>query len=231
MALQSFVKNFMTAVNPQITKSYAAGERQSMITLVRTSSKISFYLLLVLIMPIIFNVDFLLNVWLKEVPEYSHIFVVLFLIFSLSECLANPMVTATLATGKIRINYIIGILVMLNLPLSYFCLKAGAAPEVTLVVAIVLSQVCLIARYLILRSLVEFPAKDFFVKVYLNVLTVTAVSVILPYIVYVHTADDFKGFIIKASVSVVSVVISVLFIGLNAKERKELSEFITLRRR
>lgn len=230
-AVQSFVKNFMTAVNPQITKLYAAGDTASMLSLVRKSSKISYYLLLVLVMPIIFNVDFLLNIWLKEVPVYSHIFVVLFLIFTLSECLANPMVTATLATGKIKINYIIGILVMLNLPISYFCLKAGAAPEVTLIVAIILSQICLIARFLILKSLVNFPTRDFLAKVYLNVIAVTAVSVILPYITYLFTNDDFKGFIIRSLVSVASVSVTVLYVGLNGKERKELRDFIAIRKK
>ena len=230
-AVQGFVKNFMTAVNPQITKLFASGDTASMLALVRKSSKISYYLLLILVLPIIFNVDFLLNLWLKEVPEYSAVFVVLFLIFTLSECIANPMVTATLATGRIKINYIIGILVMLNLPVSYICLKAGAAPESILVVAIILSQICLIARFLILKYLVKFPARDFLVKVYLNVIVVTVISVILPYIVYVGTCDDFKGFIIRSLTCLVSVGLTVLYVGLSRTERKELREFITIRRK
>ena len=131
-AVQGFVTNFMTAVNPQITKSYASGEREYMISLVLKSARISFYLLLLLVLPIFVNCEYLLGLWLGDVPEGTERFARLFLILSMSECLSNPLMTSALATGKIR-NYqiIVGGLIMLNLPVSYLFLKAGAPPEVT----------------------------------------------------------------------------------------------------
>ena len=135
-AVQGFVTNFMTAVNPQITKSYAAGEKEYMFSLVRRSSRMSFFLLFLIALPVIFNADYLLSIWLKEVPEHSSLFVQLFLIFALSESLSNPMITAMLATGNIR-NYqlVVGGIQLLNLPVSYVCLRMGAIPEVTVIVA------------------------------------------------------------------------------------------------
>ena len=135
-AVQGFVTNFMTAVNPQITKSYAAGEKEYMFSLVRRSSRMSFFLLFLIALPVIFNADYLLSIWLKEVPEHSSLFVQLFLIFALSESFSNPMITAMLATGNIR-NYqlVVGGIQLLNLPVSYVCLRMGAIPEVTVIVA------------------------------------------------------------------------------------------------
>ena len=143
-AVQGFVTNFMTAVNPQITKSYAAGEKEYMFSLVRRSSRMSFFLLFLIALPVIFNADYLLSIWLKEVPEHSSLFVQLFLIFALSESFSNPMITAMLATGNIR-NYqlVVGGIQLLNLPVSYVCLRMGAIPEVTVIVAIIISQICI----------------------------------------------------------------------------------------
>ena len=80
-------------------------------------------------------------------------FVQLILIFALSECISNPLVTAMLATGNIR-NYqiVVGGLQILNLPLSYICLKLGGRPESVLVVAIIISQCCLAARLYMLKE-------------------------------------------------------------------------------
>ncbi len=141
-AVQGFVSNFMTAVNPQITKSYACGDREYMFALMRRSSRMSFYLLLVLALPVIFNAEYILGLWLKDVPGHSAMFVRLFLVFALSESLSSPLITGMLATGRIR-NYqiVVGGLQLLNLPVSYIFLKAGCMPEVTVIVAIVLSQV------------------------------------------------------------------------------------------
>ncbi len=229
-AVQGFVTNFMTAVNPQITKSYASGEHDYMLSLVRKASRMSYYLLLILVVPVVFNVDYLLGIWLKEVPADTSVFAVLFLVLSLSESLSNPLMTATLATGRIR-NYqiIVGGLIMLNLPVSYLCLKAGAPPESTVVVAIVISQLCLFARLLLLKRMIGFPVKDFIARVYVKVIVVTAAAVVVPVVISPYIGDGFGGFVIMASACVISCAISVLRIGCSKRERTELWDFMMRR--
>ena len=78
-AVQGFVTNFMTAVNPQITKSYASGDKAYMLSLVKKSSKMSFFLLFIIALPMLFNTEYLLEIWLKDVPAQSASFVRLFL--------------------------------------------------------------------------------------------------------------------------------------------------------
>ena len=225
-AIQGFVTNFMTAVNPQITKSYASGDIDYMLSLVMKSSRMSYYLLLVIFVPVFANCSYLLDLWLDDVPETMESFAKLFMILSLSECLSNPLVTAALATGKIR-NYqiIVGGLVMLNLPVSYLLLKAGAPPEVTVVVAIVISQICMFARLLVLKGMIGFPVGRFLKKVYLNVLAVTALALcFLP--VLSHDSMNFGEFLLNVILCIVMTSLLILFVGCTRSERSEMIAFI-----
>lgn len=127
-AVNQFVTNFMTALNPQITKSYASGDKEYMMTLIFQGARLSFYMLFLLSLPILVNTHYILTLWLKIVPEHAVLFVQLILIFALSESISQPLITAMLATGKIR-NYqiIVGGLQMMNLPVSYILLQIGRA--------------------------------------------------------------------------------------------------------
>ena len=220
-AVQGFVTNFMTAVNPQITKSYAAGEYSYMFTLVRKSSRMSFYLLLMLVMPLILNTEVVLGVWLKDVPAHTTLFVQLFLIFALSESLSNPMITAMLATGRIR-NYqlVVGGIQLLNIPISYICLKMGAIPEVTVMVAIGLSQICLWARLIMLSRATGFPIGDFVSKVYVKSLfVVLPCAALVPVLFELVKPTGLWGAVYSAVISVVWTGTVIYMIGMDTSER------------
>ena len=226
-AIQSFITNFMTAVNPQITKSYASGDHAYMFSLMRKSSRFSFYLLLILALPILFNTDSIMSVWLETVPAHSVLFVRLFLIFTLCESVSQPLITSMLATGNIR-NYqiVVGGLQLLNLPVSYLCLKSGAAPESTVMVAIVISQICLAARLLMLEKMIGLSVKEFISRVYLNVIYVAAAAIVIPLIISFFLPDGILWTLLSVVVSALSAALSVLFVGCTAVERNELVGFI-----
>lgn len=221
-AVQGFVTNFMTAVNPQITKSYAAGDHEYMFSLVRRSSRLSFCLLYLLALPVIFNAEYLLGIWLKEVPAHAPPFVQLFLIFALSESLSNPMITAMLATGDIRrYQLVVGGLQLLNLPVSYICLKLGAIPEVTVIVAIVISQICLWARLIMLNKATGFPILPFVSDVYMTLLfKVVCASLFCPLIIEAVKPQGFAGFAISAGACVLMTLLAVWLFGLEEEERQ-----------
>ncbi len=229
-AVQGFVTNFMTAVNPQITKSYASGDYKYMFYLISKSSRMSYYLLFILALPVLFNTEHILSLWLKDVPEHSGLFVQLFLIFTLSESLSNPLITAQLATGNIR-NYqlVVGGLQLLNLPVSYFFLKAGFMPEVTVVVAIVISQICLFARLYMLRGMISLPSGRFLRKVYLNVILVSGVSLVLPLLLDGLMPEGFGGFVASVCVCAVSALLAVWLLGFSGSERREISDVVKKR--
>lgn len=219
-AVTGFVQNFMTALNPQITKSYASGDREYMMTLIYQGARLSFYMLLLLSLPILVNTHFILVLWLKLVPEHAVLFVQLILTFAMSESLSSPMITAMLATGKIR-NYqiIVGGLQMMNLPISYICLRLGCMPESVLIVAIVISQCCLAARLIMLRGMIGLSSIKFIKKVYLNVLSVSLMSVIAPYGLSRYMDESFFAFVVISLVSLISTLAVEYYIGCNNEER------------
>lgn len=220
-AVHSFVTNFMTALNPQITKSYASGDYQYMMTLLFQGARLSYYILLLLSLPVIVNTHYILHIWLGQVPEHTVLFVQLVLIFGMCESISSPLITAMLATGKIR-NYqlVVGGFQMLNLPVSYILLRFGAIPETVLIVAIVISQLCLVSRLYMLRGLIGLKARDFIKKVYANVIEVTILSVIVPFLLAIVLNNDFLNFIVLSIITVVSTLLVVFYVGCTMEERQ-----------
>lgn len=220
-AIHSFVTNFMTALNPQITKSYASGDWKYMMTLLFQGARLSYYILLMLSLPIIINTHYILKLWLGQVPEHTVLFVQLVLIFGMCESISSPLITAMLAAGKIR-NYqlVVGGFQMMNLPASYIFLRLGAIPETVLIVAIAISQLCLAARLYMLRGIIGLKAGDFIKKVYLNVITVTALSSILPFVLSNLIDENFISFVLLCIVTLVSTLLIAFYVGCTLKERQ-----------
>ena len=180
-AVNAFAMNFMTAINPQIIKSYAQGKQDYMVSLVNQSARFSYYLLLIISLPIIFGINSLLNIWLGLVPDYTPIFVQLSLVLVISDSLANPFITVMLATGKIKKYQIVaGSINLLNLPFSYLFLKIGFSPEIVFVIAITISQVLIFVRILLLKPYINISVTSFIKDVYINVSIVTLCSLVLP---------------------------------------------------
>lgn len=220
-AVNQFVTNFMTALNPQITKSYASGEKEYMMTLIFQGARLSFYMLLLLSLPILTNTHYILELWLKTVPEHTVYFVQLVLIFALSESIAQPLITAMLATGRIR-NYqiIVGGLQMMNLPISYLLLQLGFFPEIVIIIAIGISQCCLAARLILLKGMIGISIRKYLQKVYFNIIAVSIAAVILPLISTNYIEESFINFIFISLIAIICTITSIYFIGCNHQERQ-----------
>lgn len=220
-AVTQFVTNFMTALNPQITKSYAAGDKKYMMTLIFQGARLSFYMLLLLSLPILTNTHYILELWLKIVPEHAVLFVQLVIIFAMSESISGPLITAMLATGKIR-NYqiIVGGLQMMNLPISYIALRIGFSPEIVIIIAIIISQGCLIARLLMLQNMINISLKEYMKKVYSNIIIVTIISSIIPFILATNNNETFPFFILQSCVAIACTIITIYYVGCNKIEKQ-----------
>ena len=219
-AITGFVSNFMTALNPQITKSYACGDSEYMFHLIFKGARYGYYILFLLSLPVIINTHYILVIWLKLVPEHTVFFVQLTLIFAMSECISNPLITAMLATGKIR-NYqiVVGGLQMTNLPIAYLCLYYGCAPESVIIVAIVISQCCLAARLYMLRNLIKLKVLQYIKQVYLNVILISIIASVLPIYIAQSMKETLSTFIITSMIAALCTVISELYIGCTQRER------------
>lgn len=218
--LQGFISNFMTAMNPQITKSYASGDNDYMMKLIFIGARFSYFLMLLISLPILLNTHLVLELWLKLVPDYSVIFVQLILILSLHETLANPLITAMLATGNIRRYQIYaGGLNSLNLPISYLFLYMGYPPESVFIVAIVMALLVQVARLLLLRGMINLSISDYLRQVYVNIIGVTIVASILPCIMSLVIEQGMINFIVVSVIALVWTSAVVYWIGCNKVER------------
>ena len=226
-AVCSFSGNFMTALNPQITKSYAANDNEYMFQLIERGTRFSFYILLIIALPVLFETDFILTLWLKKYPEYTTIFVRLVLIQAMIDLLSNTIVTAQAATGKIR-NYQIAVggMLLMNFPLSYLCLKLGGAPQYTMFVAIFISVCCLLIRLIILRKNIHLSLIWFFKKICLNIFIVTIFAIIIPGVCYFTMPQGWTKFLIVTTLCLSSSVVSIYFLGCSHSERQFINQRI-----
>ena len=221
-AVQSFVENFMTALKPQITKSFARDDHEYMMTLIFYGSRLSFYMLLLLSLPILINTDYLLHLWLKTVPEHSVLFVQMILLFSLIESVSHTLITAQQATGKVK-NYqiVVGGIQLMNIPFSYILLKMGGIPETIMLVAILLSICCLIARlYMLGRNEIKLNERKFVKDVLLNVIVVSIVSAAIPILIKYFFKESIWTFIVLSLVCLICSSLSILYLGFNKQERQ-----------
>ena len=220
-AVVGFVTNFQTALNPQIIKNYASGNIDYTFKLAFQGARLSFYILLILSLPIILNTHYILTLWLGIVPEHTTYFIQLVLIVAMHDALANPLVNIMMATGNIR-NYqlLVGGIQLLNLPLSFVWLKLGGRPECIMVVALVCSFFCMGARLIMLKGMVNLPIRHFVKKVYLNVALVSVCAAIIPCIFANSCDESFLMFCKSVLISVLFTLVSIFYVGCNGEEKR-----------
>lgn len=218
--VNQFATNFITAVNPQITKYYANNERENMIRLVFQSSKLAYFLLFILSMPVLLETHFILALWLKQVPEYAVLFVRLVILTAMIDSISYPLMTSAQATGKIkRYQIIVGSALMLNLPISYFFLRFGAPPETTMYISMVISMLCLFLRVWILKGMIDFPVSAFVKKILYVLIIVSVLSYLLPLTIVMTLDESFWRFAIVALLSPLVSLSLIFLIGINSAER------------
>ncbi|HAZ96127.1 MAG TPA: hypothetical protein DCW73_02540 [Treponema sp.] len=226
-AVYSFVSNFQTAFNPQLVKSYAAGEKEEFQRLVNRSAKFSFYLLWLIVLPVYVNCSFLLSLWLKNVPQYSIGFVRLVLIFSLIEALNGPLWISIQAAGKIRAyQIIVGIINILNLPFSIAAFCLGANPYWILYIRIALNCATFGIRILLSKKYFALRARPFLRDSVLIPVFIAAVSASLTLLFGKMISKTVLHFFATCIVSAIVSGILIFFIGMKTNERKAIIEKI-----
>lgn len=183
-AANQLVTNFQLAANPPIMKAYATKD-QSVFGLLLSSSKLSYVLLLFIAIPFILECPYILQLWLKEVPDNSIIFTRLAIVDILVCSLAGPLHTLIQATGSIKkYQIVVSGVILMNLPLSYVMLKMGANFSSTFYISIILSFIALIIRYVILRSYINYSAKELLLRFVKPIVILTILSAIVPVLIY-----------------------------------------------
>ena len=220
-AISLFVGNFMMAMNPQITQSYAKGDYGYMHQLVNKGARFSFYLLLFLSLPVIINANFILHLWLKQVPPYAVAFSQLTLVAIMISSISKPLTTAQNATGNVR-NYqmVVGGIEMLNLPLGYLALFMGMLPTSVVMVSIGVNILSLGARlYMLPFTVTGFNRMKFFKEVILTCLIVAIIASVIPIAIYQLLPENVIGFFANVMVCLFLSAFVIFYLGCSKSER------------
>ena len=219
--VMQFCSNFQMVINPQIIKSYASEDLNRMHRLVILSSKFSFFLTSIIIIPIIYNSDTILRLWLGDVPDYAKDFVNIMLIISLLSTISNPLTTSIQATGNIKKFQIYeGTSLMAILPVSYIVLKLFDAPPISVfVVNLIIIIITQGVRVWIVLPNIGMSKKIYFREVIIPICLTFIVCNILPCIEYMYLLHNICTLLIITISSLICSMLVIFFIGCSMTER------------
>lgn len=227
-ALVSFMSSIVTASRPQIVESYAAGNNIRAISLFFVISKLSYILLYLMVLPISYEINFVLNLWLGEnVPDHTSNFTLIILITALIDILNWPVSIIIYATGKIdKYNILTSGIGLLILPIAYFFLKLGVTAEFVYILSLIISLLVQIVSVILLRSIINIKIADYCLNVLKPCILVTLSTVLIPYIFISIIDEGFLRIVITILCSTISVITATIFWGLNQSEKAFIFEFI-----
>lgn len=220
-AIQGFSSNFQLSVEPQITKTYSVGNVERLHLLIINSSRYSLYLLYLLSLPLFLKIDVVLGLWLAEVPEYTASFVRISLLMSLGAALANPINIAVRATGKVKmIELTGGTLLVMNLPISYFCLRNGMKPISVFYVQFIIIILTQVLRLYFAKIQIDLPIREYLRTVLLKPFVVMSTALIIPVIANIYwNQNNILSLVYVVIISILSTMVSVYSLGLNNGEK------------
>ena len=222
-AVMQLVNSFTTALNPQITKNYAAGNIDAMFSLVCQGAKFSFFLLFVFALPVLVETESILTTWLKIVPPHAVNFVRLAIIASMVHIIGKTGYTAVMATGHIR-RYVIWVTTVgcLVFPLTWVAFELGAPSESTYVVFIIVYVAVEITRLWLMKEQLNFPVLRFAKEVLVKIVMVSVFAATMP-VVFVNCMDSsMLRTISSIALCFICTVASIYLFGLTAGERKQI---------
>lgn len=220
-AISGFSSNFMMAVNPQITKLYAQGNKIGMHDLIFRASKFTFFLLLTLCLPVIIEADFILSIWLKTVPDYSAHFLRFILIIMIINSLTNPLQTAAAATGNVKkYQSVVGCVLLSIVPISYIALKLGGNPTGVYEVYLAICIFAVVARLLVIKPLIELSLRLYFNCVLVRCIIVAILSVAISLVMKQILPQGVWYSLFMCLLSVTFVLSAAYLLGLSHDERQ-----------
>jgi O-antigen/teichoic acid export membrane protein len=218
--LFSFSSNMLKALNPQIIKSEGSGDRERMLYLSMVASKYGFFLLAIFGIPLIFEMPFVLKLWLNNVPEHTVIFCRLILIATLTNQLTIGLQTAIQSTGKIKLyQMFVGGIILLNLPIGWILLTLDFPAYSVIVSMIFIELLACISRIIFLNRIAGLSITKYFQNVIYKIAVPIMITVIIIGILYINLDYGYLRVILLSFVSTLVILISIYTTGLIEKER------------
>lgn len=219
--IQNFVSNITIPVRPQIVQSYAKGDIQRTMNLTYSVSKLSCFFLYMIGLPVMVEINYILNIWLGDnVPEHTGMFVVIIILTSFLNNLNAAISNVVHATGVMKKYQTYSAIIVLSaIPLAYLVLKFGAAPEYALIMALFAMIVAQVAALLILKQIIDYSIVEYVKKVIIPILVVILSTIWIPIIPHFSMQSSFIRLVLVCGLSLITIASSVYFIGLNNSEK------------
>ena len=227
--LETFILMFSRTLNssvvPQTTKSYSAGDQERAIQLSSHISKYTFFLMSMAAFPVLIETEFLLGIWLKEIPDYSVVFSQLIILGGLLGCLGEGIPNLINASGKIKAYQIVVHTILLSgLPISFFLFKQGANPYAIAIVYCFIGFFNSFVKLGMVYRVVKFNIRTFLMTSHLRIFLVS-----IPLIIYACFRPHWEGILGHLSsfaLAEIVLLMSIYIFGLSQGERNTLIQFV-----
>ena len=222
-AVGIFFNNIILALNPQVTKSYASGDSQYLKSLLFLGTKFCFFIFYLVAFPLFLETDFVLSVWLVEVPEYTTAFVRLILLITLVDLFSAIFNMAIFATGTIRFFQLwTSIVIFLIFPVSQIALRMGCTPEFTYIINLLAITINNVVSLWFVKHLLGYSIREIIFRLYTKIVLTVLISLIIPIPLYLILPSGWGRLIVIVFSSLFYSSIVFLFIGCSKQERTTL---------
>lgn len=227
-AITQFYMSFQTAVNPQITKSFAKNDFGYVNNLIIKSAMFSLFLLYFIALPIYLQTDVILKIWLKTVPEYTTVFIKFTILIGIIESTSSSIMTVVRAIGHMKIyQIVISNILMLSIPIIYILLKFYPEPIIAYIIWLNMVIIAQVFRIVLLNKMMKFQWKRFLQEVYIRGGVVVIGGAIIPILLKrVFEVYDLITFIFYVIICMLSASLAIFIIGLQKKDKKMLFDFL-----
>ena len=222
-AITQFSNNFMTSVNPQIVKNYACGNKDRFFQLIYEAGRYSYYLLFMVSLPIFLESDYILQLWLVEVPEYTSLFLRFIIAITLVRVIARPLINGVHATGNVKVlNLTSGVYSAGTfLPAVYLFFKLGFPVWWCFIIQSFNASICTMLEIRALYKQVPFDVKDYLKKVYVWPISVSLIACVPSSLIVFNVESSFVRLCITIIISIVSTLFCVYYLGIDKKTRNK----------
>lgn len=219
--INQFVGGFLVAATPQLTKYYSEGNKESFEKLIFNISQYTIFLLSIICVPVVMELDYVLQLWLNEVPKYASDFVKIGFLCNMIGYSNSMVDQGIVATGNVKKMNIYGIpIYFLTLPMIYIVLKLGCYPPIIYFIVSIPVLIHFIINLKILSELTGFPAKKYFINIFLKNCVITMLAMIIPFIIKSNMNSGIIRFIIVCSISVINTVLLMYLLSLDKDTKK-----------
>ena len=222
-AITQFSNNFMTSVNPQIVKNYACGNKDRFFQLIYEAGRYSYYLLFMVSLPIFLEADYILQLWLVEVPEYTSLFLRFIIAITLVRVIARPLINGVHATGNVKVlNLTSGVYSAGTfLPAVYVFFKLGFPVWWCFIIQSFNASICTMLEIRALYKQVPFDVKDYLKKVYVWPISVSLIACVPSSLIVYNVESSFVRLCITIIIGIVSTLFCVYYLGIDKKTRNK----------